>query len=85
MWQCIVDRIVTIELLAVTSTKSQTRHTDFRRLSPIEENAIRYIAGSVMKKVVQKYHSDSEVVHCLNSMLKDSDDIEIHYSEAKEH
>ena len=25
-----------------------------------------------MKKVLEKYHSDSEVVHCLNSMLKDS-------------
>lgn len=79
MWQCVVDHIVKMELLSL-SKESQTRSVNYRRLSLVEENAIRYAAGFVIKKLLEKFQGDNEVTMCLNGMLKDGDIIE-HFSE----
>ena len=81
MWQCIVDHIVKMELLSL-SKESQTRSINDRRLSLVEENAIRYTAGFVIKKLLDKFQGDNEVTMCLNSMLKDgAHDVIEHFSE----
>ena len=78
LWQCLIDEILRIELLAVSTATSKTM--PWRKLTTVEENAIRFTAGYVMKKMLSKYKCDREATQCLKSLLKDADTYS-HFSE----
>jgi hypothetical protein len=76
LWQCVVDVIVSKKLfsqLKETETSRKSVHCT-RELSAVSENAIRYTAGSVMRKLLEKLKNDVDFTECLNSMLKGGDD-----------
>lgn len=76
LWQCIVDHLVERELkipqaLCLADGKYP------RVLTHVEQNAITYTAGSVIRKLLDRYKFiDKEKTECLNGLIKDRSEID---------
>ena len=75
LWQCILDVIIKKRISCVSKRSEICKSGGVRKMSAVSENAVRYTAGSVMRKLLEMYKSDTEVTECLRSMLKGGDDI----------
>jgi hypothetical protein len=72
LWQCLLDVIVKRHLSV--STRSETSiHRKPRILSIVEQNAIRYTAGAVIRKLFEKSVSEQQI-SCLHGFLKRKDE-----------
>jgi hypothetical protein len=85
LWQCILDVIIKKRISCVSKRSEICKSGGVRKMSAVSENAVRYTAGSVMRKLLEMYKSDTEVTECLRSMLKGGDDIIEHISEVYVH
>ena len=74
LWQCVVDIILEEELTKLETTTIHHSEKTRRKLSPVEQNAIRYTAGSVIRKLLDKYKLNTSLTKVLNGMLKDEID-----------
>ena len=72
LWQCIVDKVVEKEL-AVPETGTNNSERVPRKLSHVEQNAIAYCAGSVIRKMLNKWKDDAVKTECLKQLVKDRD------------
>lgn len=72
LWQCVIDEIIAKELQVSRCTSEST--TKPRIVSHVEQNAIRYSAGYVIRKQLQKKKLDMETKECLERLLRDRDD-----------
>ena len=73
LWQCCIEKLLEKEL----SVSKDQRPPKPRILSHVEQNAVRYTAGSVIKKVIKKrkHMHDIAINECLNGLLQDKSDI----------
>ena len=80
MWQCVIDVVVKDQLLLPSTSATQPT----RKLTSIEENAIRYTAGFVIKKMLDRCtcSKDSDKRLCLTGLLT-CDDEDVHHSESE--
>ena len=73
MWQCVLEKIVGNELSQATCSSSPKSDTKCHRvLSQVEQNSVRYTAGFVIRKLIEKNKFDSEKSEILEGFLKDS-------------
>ena len=72
LWQLIVDKVVEKELELSRSRVCEKTEPP-RILTLVEQNAIRYTAGSLIRRLLKKYKSDETKVSCLNGLLKSRD------------
>jgi hypothetical protein len=72
LWQCVLDVILKKEL----QTPSQKNYsTNSRILTHVEQNAVRYTAGFVMKKLMDKKNLDLASKECLQELIKSRADV----------
>ena len=69
MWQCYIDKLLENELASVKRKSSVTSKS--RVLTQVEQNAIRYAAGSVIRKLGKKWRNDYNMKECLYGLLKE--------------
>ena len=72
LWQCITDKI--IEYLSVKNSELGVCHNKpkfTRRLDPVEENAIRYAGGYIIRKVITAYKKKGACVDGLLHLVLD--------------
>ena len=69
LWQCIIDKLLENELRIVKDTRPSSKPP--RVLSHVEQNGIRYAAGSVIRKLETKYKGDKALMECLCVLLKE--------------
>ena len=81
MWQCIIDEVVKSELQLPSPDIITPKPT--RILTAIEENAVRFAAGFVIKKLLEKCCKDSAKIMCLKGLLKSSNDEEVYDSQSE--
>ena len=67
LWQCCIDKILERELSELKESNSISKP---RVLNHVEQNAMRYAAGSVMQKLQKKWASDQVVQECLCGLLQ---------------
>jgi hypothetical protein len=67
LWQCVADKLIEA-LLDEEMTTSQPKSMERCRLTMVEENAIRYAGGFVIRKLLKK----NEDLQCLKCLLEDS-------------
>lgn len=70
LWQCITDKIIqdTIQMEA-SLLSSHLKAKKLRRLDPVEENAIRYAGGYVIRKILTIYRKKEMYGPCLDSLM----------------
>jgi hypothetical protein len=67
LWQCIVEKIVEKEL---ETYDSQPRNVNTVKVLDItQQNAVRYTAGSVVRKLIENEKADEEKIDCLTGLL----------------
>lgn len=82
VWQLVLDKLYLSLLVTVSDIPPQTSSAEQqRRLEPVEKNAIRYAAGYVIRKLMNKYKSVQTEVgtvfsECLREMVYDSTDLQ---------
>ncbi len=75
VWQCIIDKVFNKQFFEQTSSTSHpSSSTAPRTLTRVEENAVRYTAGFVLRKLLCKYRKQKsshagEFVECLQSLV----------------
>ena len=75
LWQCLLDKVLSNELSR--SKCSAVRATKCHRvLSQVEQNAVRYTAGFVIRKLIEKNKFDAEKSDILKGFLKDKSSID---------
>ncbi|XP_019858382.1 PREDICTED: uncharacterized protein LOC109586630 [Amphimedon queenslandica] len=67
LWQCFLDKILEKELFIREVDRLPSKA---RVLSHVEQNAIRYAAGSVIRKLQLKWKSDHDIQECLCVLLQ---------------
>ena len=73
LWQCIIERLFKEQIDKVSSSQAQVSQR--ARLTPtdLETNAVRYSAGFIIRKLLQKYSTKKtskayEFLDCLEGM-----------------
>lgn len=74
LWQSLVNKVVEKEL--GHGVPKIAKKGNLRKLTQVEQNAIIYTAGSVIRKLLDKYKSDTEMTHCLNELIKEKDEVD---------
>ena len=80
MWQCIVDKVLET-LLDKEILDHSVKKRYYRKLTDIEENAIRYLAGYILRIILSKYRKIEQWADCVDGLeslldLKNIDDQE---------
>ena len=75
LWQCLIDKLMEEKLDEEISKHRQSRKTKiYRRLSYTEENAIRYAAGYIVRKLINRKNKTlNDCVDGLKSLLVQSE------------
>ena len=68
LWQCCIDKILEKELCVLKGTNNSISKP--RILNHVDQNAIWYAAGSVMRKLQKKWASDHVVQEFLCGLLQ---------------
>ena len=74
LWQCFIDQLLENEIQVLKGGAESMSGNKSRTLTRVEQNAIRYTAGSVIQKLENKCRHDCVMKECLWGMLQEEHD-----------
>uniref|UniRef100_A0A1X7TZ21 Uncharacterized protein n=1 Tax=Amphimedon queenslandica TaxID=400682 RepID=A0A1X7TZ21_AMPQE len=80
LWQCYIEKILEKEL-AVSKVSILAKP---RVLTHVEQNAVRYVAGSVVRKLITKYRHNTIFKECLDALLFQKSDVTVDSQDSSE-
>ena len=82
LWQCIADKIIEFVIQDELISSQARKCSQARMLSSIEENAIRYAACYVIRKLLNSFKKTGEYDDCIEALISlFLDDVSSHRDE----
>jgi hypothetical protein len=82
-WHCLLDTVVKRHL-SLSSIEIPTDNKEPRILSHLEQNAVRYTAGAIIRKLLQKYLNEQQVLCLHDEFLKSKEEVNSSESDTSE-